>query len=44
MYVFDVRLVDTDADTYMRTQLHKVLTHPDQRKKGKYLEAWLEWR
>ena len=44
MCVFDIRVVDTDADTYVGTQPHKVLTHHEQCNKVKYLEAFLECR
>ena len=41
---FVVRVVDTDADTYVGTQLHKVLTQYDWHNKCKYLEARHDWR
>ena len=42
MCVFGVCVVNTDTDTYAGTQLHKVPTHNEQLKKGKYLDACLE--
>ena len=39
MCVFGVRVVDMDADTYPRTQPHKVLKQGEWRKKCKYLYA-----
>ena len=41
---FDVHVVDMDSDTYTGTQPHKVLKRHEQRKKVKYLEAYLERR
>ena len=42
--VFNVHVVDTDADTYVGTQLHKSLAQHERHKKCKYLEACLKWR
>ena len=44
MCFFDVHVVDMDSDTYTGTQPHKVLKRHEQRKKVKYLEAYLERR
>ena len=39
MCVFDLCVVDTDADTYAGTQTHKLLTHHKRHNKGHYLGA-----
>ena len=44
MCVVDVRMVDTDSDTYAGIQPHKVQTRYGWRKKRKYLDACLGWR
>ena len=42
MFVFDVRAVDTDSDSYDGRPPQKNLDQHERRQKGKYLEVFLE--
>ena len=42
MCVFDISAVDTDAAYYDGRHPRKILSQNKQRKKGKYIEAFLE--
>ena len=42
--VFDVHFVETNADTYAETKLHKLLNQHDWLNTGKYLGACIERR
>ena len=42
MFVFDIRVVDTDAESHYGKFPHKILSQHERHKKGKYLEACLE--
>ena len=42
MCVFDVLIIDTDAESYDRRNPHKILYQYENKKKEKYLKACLE--
>ena len=44
MCVFNFRVLDIYADTYVGTQLHTFLAQYEQRNKYKYLDACIEQR
>ena len=42
--IFDIRVTDTDAKSYLPTEVSKVLERQEKEKKGKYLTSCLEMR
>ena len=42
--IFDIRITDTDAKSYLPTEVSKVLERQEKEKKGKYLTSCLEMR
>ena len=42
MCVFDINIFDTDAEYYDEKHQHKIMSHHERHKKGKYIEAFLE--